>query len=653
MLDVPYESPYTYFSPCLKFAYNDLKGKDARDQKIIVFITDGRPDPPTIKLDAEKIAALVPQLKESGIKVYVLAFGPEAAKDWFDNAFGFAPHGTTKGETFASEDASHLLDNMLDIFSRSFGYSRQNVTNQSQIDVTSGATRDRAVVVSLYKPGDEPGFQLTAPDGTSVGGDSMLEVRGKPDPKARREGKPIQGHPVSYAYQWLHKPSKGNYGFKSTRATPIQVAVLYPNPLDITLRRNKNNPIDAVMAGKPAPMEVVISPSSGAGGDPGPIRVLYVLHYLSMDDHLQPDPLPAADEGTITPDGKVFLIKPEFVKDLQLPHSNPYQGYIDIIVMPKDKEIVVAQKGDQMYPVQVYPFVSIQPTPPDVTLRYGNHDVLAGGDDGCAEFHFQPQGKTNALSDGRYTLGVRIDPPIALTGGWRGAKIRFDGKVMDSASQSLWQAVMPFDPRNMTAKSHNLCVQVVAPTRAEKSQMNVQFGVWPNTDDRYQRLNVVDPLLAHVNIEAPSFWQIWKPWLFLLLTMLLMYLTYLYWKFRQLLPPDLTVSLADTAGRLTAAKLGEASFASRWLGLPQDRPVISLSGDKTLGSVRPLTQELFVFVPAKGFGSVMVEVQGEWRPLEPRGDGSWLLEGGKKYRVGTSTDSRFFRLDYAETRPGV
>jgi hypothetical protein len=660
MLHVGYTSPFTYFSPCLKWAYNDLKDRDSRDQKIIVMITDGKPDPPTIKLDAEKIAALVPQLRGSGVKVYILAFGPEVNKEWFDNAFGFGRAGGTSGEAFVGSDASHLLDNMLDIFARSFGYFRQNSTGQPKIDVTSGVTRDQAIVVALYRPGDEPGFQLTAPNGTAVGEEGRFEVSGEPDPEAidRETRKRIKGRPVSYAYQCLHKPAKGEYGFKSTKATPLEVAVLWPNALNIEIRAYKDNPIDAVMAGKPAPMEVLVSPASGAGGDPGPIRVLFHLHYLSQNDdsqpYAEPSDHPAANDGELRKEGKAFLIQPEFIKNLSARHDDPYAGYIDVIVKPIGSETEVA-RITAMQMVSVYPFVSIRPTPPEITLRYGAREELRAGEDGCKGFNFQLQGDSNSLRAGSYSLGVRLDPAIPSTGGWRGARVRFDNRELDLASKSPWQTVFDrIDTQNITRQPHTLCVHVGTPTGAEdKNRLTVRFGIWPERDERYARLNAVEPLAALVSIEAPNFWQIWKPWLLFLVTLLLMYLTYLYWKLRQLLPPDMAVSLADTAGKLTPARLGDASFASRWLGLPQDRPVISLSGDKALGSVRPLTGELFVFVPAKGFGSVMVEEDGVWHPREPRGDGAWLLEAGKRYRVGTSTDSRYFRLDYSETRPAV
>jgi hypothetical protein len=661
MLNTEYESPWTYFSPCMYWAAKDLEKEGGSNaQKIIVLVTDGVPDDHTIQFDQAKLKALVPELNRGGIKVYILAFGPSVAKNWFDDTFQFGRAGGTSGETFVGENASNLLDNMLEIFSRSFGYTRQNATNQSSVDVTQGTTRERAVVVALYKPGDQPGFALTAPSGSAVGSGGRFEVRGKPDPHPHKNK---DARAVSYAFQWLTQPAKGSYGFKATGATPIQLAVLWPSALDIQLRAYGNNPIDAVMADKPAPMEVVVSPSGGAGGDPGDIRVKFHLHYLKQNDdaetHADAQDHSAADTGKVitntsgTVMGKVFLIQPTFLS-LDVAHGKVYQGYIDIKVTRGDSETVLAQKGDQMYPVQVYPYVSFQPSPPSLALKVGAREALRNGESGCNEFHFQLQGKSNSLAEGNYTLGVRVEPAVPSGGGWRGARVKFDNQELDMASKSLWQASFPFDPSHLAARTHSVCVQVGSPTRAEtNNNLTLHFGVWPRTDERYQRLNVVDDLNARVSIEAPDFWHIWRPWLLFLLTLLLMYLTYLFWRLRQVLPPDMAVSLADGAGKLTPARLGEASLMARWLGLPQDRQVIALSGDRTLGSVRPLTEELYVFVPAKGFGSVMVEENGEWRQREPRGDGSWLLEAGKRYRVGTSSDSRYFRLEYGDQRPGI
>jgi len=147
--------------------------------------------------------------------------------------------------------------------------------------------------------------------------------------------------------------------------------------------------------------------------------------------------------------------------------------------------------------------------------------------------------------------------------------------------------------------------------------------------------------------------QIWKQWLLLLLTGLLMLLSYLFLRNRRLLPPDLAVSLGDSEAELTRSKLGEGSFGSRWLGLTETRPVISLTGDKELGSVQPVAEELFLFLPARGFGLVMEEVDGAWRQIEVRGDGALMLQAGRRYRAGTGKDARFFRLDYSESRPKV
>jgi hypothetical protein len=655
MLETAYESPQTYFSPGMKWSYNDLEKEGGpNDQKIIVLVTDGLPDKQTIAVDARRLKELVPRLAKSGIKVYVLAFGPEVREEWFEDVFHFNKSDGVIGQLFVGKDASKLLDNMLEIFSKSFGYFRTNLGDLSRIDVSGGSYRERAVVVALYKPDQEPGFQLTTPEGKKVGGD-FYKVRGQAD----RLGRPAPGKPVSYAFQWLHPPEKGYYAFKSTGGVPEQVAVLYPGGFNIGRRAYGDSPLEVVMAGKPAPMEILVTPASGAGDDPGKITVSFHLHYLKKDDSG-----PAAQVGERGPSppegeyvkgvGRVFRIEPQFARDPPgWPEGTAYQGYIDVKVTPLGSNDVLAEKGPNMYPVRVYPYVSLHPTPPDLTLLGEHGPMLRGGDSVCATFHFQLQGNSTDLKERNYTLGARLDPPVELTHEWRGARFRLDDKEMDTASPSGWQSTGRLEPSQINSENHKFCVQVGSPTRGQTDRLKIEFGVWPNTDVIYQRLNVVEPITANISIAAPDFWQLWKPWLLLLLTPFLMFLTYLFWKNRRLLPPDLAVSLASGEGELTRSNLGEESFGSRWLGLPQTRPVLSLTGDKELGSVRPVDEELFLFMPAKGFGLVMEEENGEWRQKEVRGDGSQLLQAGRKYRAGAGKDAHFFRLDYTEARPKI
>src|SRR5262249_17959403 len=139
-----------------------------------------------------------------------------------------------------------------------------------------------------------------------------------------------------------------------------------------------------------------------------------------------------------------------------------------------------------------------------------------------------------------------------------------------------WQTRVPFKVSGLGSQNHTFCMQVGRPTTQRTANLKVHFGLIKDSDQYYQQLNEVQPdLEVTFNVAAPGFWQNWGSWLILLLGLLLSYLLLLFWKYRRTLPPDMAVSLGDGTPALTPARLAETSMASRWFGLPQDRPVIS------------------------------------------------------------------------------
>ncbi len=283
MRSTRYDAAQTYFSPCFQWALDDLKASrtSTKDNRVIVLITDGVPD--WKQKDGDMLAALVPQLHDEHIQVYVLAFSKEimANHDWFKNTLRLGQTDGTAGDAKESEDASHLLTDMLEIFGRSFGYSREpQGSAPAQIDVAGGTSIERAVVVALYQQAGEPGFELKPPSGTPMS-QQQREI-GVPDPDGRGEKRP-----VSYAFKWLVPPLKGSYGFRATGPQPSEVAVLRPVHVEPEIRSHNGRSIHAVLADKPAEMEVLVHPTAG-GSDPGEkIRVGFYLHYLKEDDDSQ------------------------------------------------------------------------------------------------------------------------------------------------------------------------------------------------------------------------------------------------------------------------------------------------------------------------------------------------------------------------------
>jgi hypothetical protein len=138
-----------------------------------------------------------------------------------------------------------------------------------------------------------------------------------------------------------------------------------------------------------------------------------------------------------------------------------------------------------------------------------------------------------------------------------------------------------------------------------------------------------------------------------LLTLLLMYLLYLWWRTHQVLPPDLAVALGTSGTALVPAVAPQSSLLGKWLGFPRYKAVLSLSGDREVGRVKPLQERLFVFRAGSGFQNVRTRMGATWTALEPAEDGTYLLEAGTVYQAGSGDDVQMFRIEYSSHRPGV
>jgi hypothetical protein len=657
MRSLEYKAPWTYFSPCIQWAMDDLQSSGTlKDNRVIVLITDGKPDPHAIEADQKRLAELRRSLHDNNIRVFVLAFGPEVNQDWFNEAFQFNSKEGPVGEAFAGGDANHLLTDMLQIFSRSFGFSKETIKDPSRpkIDVAKNLTLLRAVVVALYQDkAGLPDFRLSAPPGKSMGPDEKGTESAEHDPQYDKRK---AWRPVSYAFQWLQPPEKGEYGFDTHGMAPAEVAVLRPVRVQSTIRPYGANSMDVVMAGKPAPMEVLVSPGPGTAGDPGKdITVRFYLKYLSQDDRGENSGkvyLPDQGEGRPTPEGRVFVIRPEFIKNPRdAPPGQPYQAFIDVEVTQYDTP--VHRMGALMHKVEVYPYLSVGVNPnPATAITKDGKDQIQSGKQGCAEIRLSDD--TQSLKAERYTLAARIDNLPPNSGAWRGAKFYFDSDELgDSGRNTTWQSIETWKVSELTGKPHKFCVAAGVPAWQDLGrQLNVHFGLWHDGADSNERqLNVVEDLAVTASIAAPDFWQTWGPWLILLLTMLMMYLLFLLLRSRQTLAPDLGVSLASGGGNLMPATLGVKSPLSSWLGFPEEKLVLSLAGDRELGTVRSVRDELFAFAPNQGFRNVSVQSNGSWLPLEASGDGSYLVSAGKIYRAGIGGDLYSFRLEYSANRP--
>jgi hypothetical protein len=648
---LPYTSEYTYFSPCFKWALEDLKasGTTRKDNRVIVLITDGISDAEAA--DTERLSKMVPELRDNNIQVFVLAFG-EASQDWFTRAFGFGggPGVGVKGDVFAGVDSKHLLSDMVEIFSRSFGFSRQTIpAGQDLIDVARNLTLQNAAVIALYRQPGKPEFKLVPPGGQSIGASRIFTEAAAPDPGAR-----APSTPVSYAYQWLDSPAQGSYRFVPDGPRPDEIAVLRPVRVKSTIRSFQGNSIDVAMAGKQAPMEVLVSLMDGSNGDPGQdIHVKFHIKYLKQDDEgRDANDYPGEPEKVaVTPEGRVFEIQPPFIKNpTGWPLNEAYPAFIDVEITQFDTP--VDRMGDLMHPVTVYPYhsVGVQPNPAIVTSN--GKDVIHRGQEGCvSSLHFVDN--TQNLASEPYTLAVRLLDPTGTGTAWTGARFRFDGKEF-SGLGSDWQATEAVDPKELAQGKHTFCVIADDPSVQGPQDLQIHFGFWRNSADANERqLNIVDDLVVKATIAAPDFWQIWSPWLMLLLTALLCLLLLLLLRSKHELAPDLGVALGARSGLPASASAGGRTFGWGWLGFPQERPVFSMDGDREIGTVKPSRDDLFIFHPGRGFGNVSEMSGGNWVPVQPGEDGSYRLAAGITYRAGMNNDIHLFRIEYSQERPRI
>lgn len=654
ILALTYDDDWTYFVPGFRWSYEDLKNYPAADNKVIVLVTDGVPDDQVRDAEGRIFASeLTPKLREAGIKVYILALGEDVERHaaWFADAFQFNTVNGVAGDMKPGRNVDHLLRDMLDIFSRSFGYSCQWFSSiPSRIAVDDGRSIRRAAVVALYDQPREPGFTLKSPAG-GRGATPVNTAVGIADPHARTPGRP-----ASYAYQWLVPPDKGDYEFQSKQPPPTEVAVLRPVDIDIKVRSYRGVPTNVMMAGKPSPMEVLIEPSQGATGDPGSqLRVNYYLHYCTPGATRNASKYASAKPiGDLTPEGRLFLIYPQFEdRKCEVPGSDPnsFPGYIEIEVSQYDT--VIARLFRNPHAVQVYPNLAIRPIPSPAILTASGREFLRAGETGCVTVKFQAA--SGNLSSSRYTLGVRLDPPLESAGPFRGASVSFDGSALEPVAPGSrdWQLTRAQRPGDLIG-DHKICMSLGSPTEGvEKRELTASFGVWQNRGDPYEQLKVIEDLTLRVSVSAPDFWQTWGAWLAMLGSLALLSLLAVLWKARLRQAPDLCVAVARGGSPWNVRPLPQNSLRARWFGLPADQPVISLSGDRRIGSLRPLGAELYAFVPARGLGNVSVEDNGEWRLVQPSADGTVPLAAGKRYRAGMGADEQYFQVAYAAQRPEV
>lgn len=620
-----YNAPHTYYFPFLMAAFSDLKDKGTpNDRRVIVLVTDGVPedaDPGMIQRE------LVPELRRLNMRLYILALGPEAASH--SREIQDVTGGTSVGELFIDPDGRRIPENMIEIFRRSFGYTGEPGTagaTPSTIDLESQQTPDRVAVVLYWRKPAKPEFRVrTVPDGdvNIPEGLHSAEVSGG-----------------SYSVSWILAPRRGLHKM-FTSAEGASFVVLRPASLSIEIQPQRpEGQIYSAIAKTPFPLRVLVRPIGGNRGDPGTVELSFQVHGPRQGNGYawDGDKLGAYGAGTGTSEGRYFDIAPQFPRDPQPPQAY-YEGYISVEVR-RGEAIIGSLSGDHAHRVLVYPYMQIQPGPQtDYAKINGLQRALGRHEIGCASFRFNLEGSLPHPADPVYSLRAVVDPALRSNPGLYGAQYTLDSEALSYGSTPGRRPGNWFTGRHLSRKGllndeHQLCILLGKPREVDTSrpiEMNVQFTMIENPYDTY---SAVAPFTLKVLIGPPTWVEKYASWLALALALLVLLLQLWYYRFR----PEVPESLRCLTGNPPSnpQPLGEGPAMRRLLGLRLDKSVLLDNGSYTLGWVRPINRELYLFRPASG---VIVE--------NPE-----LAEGGvtvavnQDYRVNTRRGSYQFRLQY-------
>lgn len=626
---LPYDADWTYCYPGLREAVIDLEATSggATDVRVVVLVTDGLPEEPT--RDAEEALIrneLAPRLKAASIRLYVLAFGPQAYPNraFFDRMVGGL------GQVFVDQDGSRLLESMIAIFSSGFGYdpSAPQRLPVGALDLAAGKTHERVAVV-LFRPRPEPPvLRLRTPRGGAVNSEGVREGR------ERR---------ASYQMAWVLSPAPGLHPIAATAAAGATVAVLRPIRVTLEIRSPRSGGrVDQVMAGREVPLEVLVRPAGGGRGDPGAVNLTYqtlgprVGRQFAWEGDVQAPPAGRERKAAAM---RIYPIYPKFP---QPDEGDPfYVGHLE----------VASQRGGTIdaHRVEVYPLVAIAPVPALAdAVPEGSSTVRGLGrwERGCARFRLElAQGR---LPDPEYSLRAVLPASTPRTGGLAGASWTLDGLPLEVELPGPSRVPSPWTRGRSLPKAdlfgeHEVCVQAGTPTAGDPGKpyrLPVTFTLLKSPYDAFA---VIEPFRLKVLIDKPSPIELWGSRLALLASLLALLAAVWLLRSRPDLPGDLlaAVGRADSRASLAPAPLRERALGARLLGLVGERPVVCDAGGVRLGALKPVRDELYRFRPARG---VRVET-AEGKAPEMLGD--WAaLAVHRTYRLRQGEQVFLLRVEY-------
>jgi len=622
---IEYKAPNTYYFPYLLAALTDLQQAGSRDdQRVIILVTDGVPEDPDREIIRRE---LLPQVQRENIKLYVLALGPQATphQDAIREVLGGS---SSAGQLLVDPDGTMLPQKMIEIFSRSFGYTAESGTMNAPsvtVDLEGRQTPDRVAVVLFWRNAREPELRLrSVPDGDVNAPDGI------------RTGMVVGG---SYATTWVLAPTPGPHRVNSL-SIGASLVVLRPATLMIEVQpMTAGAQTYSAISKTPLHLRVLVRPIGGTLGDPGPVQLSFQTHGPRQGTGFAWDGERLAPQGagTGTSDGRYFYIAPVFLRGPTPPQSF-YDGYLTIEVR-RNESVIGALSGSQAYHLTVYPYLQLQPEPPsDYAKVNGQQRSLSRHELGCTSFKFHIEGNLPHPERPSYSFRAFVESAAASDIPVLGAEYTLDDEAITSDStprhrHSDWITGHVLSGNELQNGKHELCVLLEDPHLADVSQtvnLNVRFIL---LEAPYDGSQIVDPFNLKVLIVPANWFERYSAWLALALGTLLLLLQVWYQRFRPEIPSNLRLMIGNPPVLTT---LGEGSLHQRWLGLIVNRQLLADDGNRRLGWLRPVTKELYALRPER---KVQVE------PAEYSGR-EIIMAVNRYYHVKTESEEYDLRLQY-------
>jgi hypothetical protein len=634
-----YDARKTYFYPGLLESIGELETTPggASDVRVIVLVTDGMPEPDTRDEEERLIREeLAPRLEKASIRLYVLAFGPQAYPNraFFDRLV----QGERLGKVFADPDGSRLLEHMMQIFSRSFGYVQDPARTLpvGTLDLADGKAPDRVAVVLFRRDPNPPPLVLRTPQGGAVNTADGV-----------REGRETR---ASYQMAWVLSPRPGGHPIDAT-APGATVAVLRPMPVTLeVLPTQAGSKMIRVMGrkGQKSPLEVLVRPASGPG-DPGQVDLTYQPHgdwsgkEFAWDGGID---APRVGADRLETRGRIYSISPEFEEPDE--GKEYYIGRLEVIAKRGEK-VQSSLQGPRAPKVYVYPWVSLSPEPPAgdaVPEGASAMRALSRWKRGCAQFRLELEGRLPEEEE--YSLRAVMAALTPTKGGLAGASWTLDGLPLEIVGgapapyASAWTSGRLLTREKLLGE-HKVCVQVGKPQSGDPGKpydLSVELTLLKSP---YDAPGVTEPFRLKVLIAPPTWIEQWEARLWTVLSLLALMAAFWFLRGRPDLPEDLRAAVGRSDSRAIAAPrpLAEPSLAARFLGLVPERPVFSEIGGERLGVMRPVRDGLYRFRPARG---VRVETP-EGQPMDTTG--GWAdLSVHRTYHLRQGEREHQLRVEY-------